>query len=484
LVPLLWLACTPIFLAHLGAGRYGIWMLINALLGMSGVMAFGLTDATIKFVSQYRASNNTAELQRVVRFSVTVYGLLGLVAAAALAAVAPVLFRQVFQLDPADHAIGVSALQVGGLTLALRFVDSVFQSVLYGFERYDLAARITMVINVLTFGANLALTAAGYGLVAMVAATALWLVPCAIWKGWRIRRDLLPQLSVLPLLSRDLFNTLFRFGFWSWLHGMSGILLHQLDRILVASLLGTAALAHYAICLQLAQQIHGLIARAAGFLFPLASAIKESGDLGRLRRIYVQGSNFTVVVGVGLGLPLFVFAHPILALWMGAEFADTSAGVLRVLVLVFTVLSTTVVPYYFLIGTGLVRLNTLFGLASGGSVALAALALIPIFGLAGAAWARLVNVIVDLISRAVLHFRVLSDKRWYAGLVILLPVIVPFGVGFAVSQAFPLRSPGAFALLAAAASYSLLGMVLAGLAATTLRLPELSNTSGAGGASV
>ena len=39
--------------------------------------------------------------------------------------------------------------EIAGIALVLRLVESVFQSVLFGYERYDLAARISMVMNAL-----------------------------------------------------------------------------------------------------------------------------------------------------------------------------------------------------------------------------------------------------------------------------------------------------------------------------------------------
>ena len=143
---------------------------------------------------------------------------------------------------------------------------------------------------------------------------------------------------------------MFGFGMWSWLQGIGNLLLHQVDRLLVASLLSTSALAYYAVGMQLAQQLHILSSRAVSFTFPLASAVQASGDLGRLRRICYKGSVFTVVVAVGLGAPFFVLAEPILALWMGSEFAAASAGVFRLQILFFTALATTIVPHFFLNG--------------------------------------------------------------------------------------------------------------------------------------
>ena len=50
-LPLLLLLVTPFLVFKLGIGRYGVWMLVNALTGTRGVFNLGTGDATIKYVS-------------------------------------------------------------------------------------------------------------------------------------------------------------------------------------------------------------------------------------------------------------------------------------------------------------------------------------------------------------------------------------------------------------------------------------------------
>ena len=462
---ILLLIATPIFVSYLGVERYGIWMLSNTFVNVGGVVVYGLTDATIKFVAQYRAAGDQAQLQRVVLFSLTMYGLLGLGVASLTAVAAPFLARHVFHVGAENVELTIHALQIAGIALVLRLLESVFQSVLFGYERYDLAARITMVLNVLSFAINMILIVMGFGLLWLLATTTVLLAPAIAWKALVVKRRLLPSLVLAPCFDREVFSRMFGFGIWSWLQGIGNLFLHQVDRLLVASLLSTSALAYYAVGMQLAQQLHVLSSRAVSFTFPLASAVQESGDLDRLRRIYYKGSVFTVVVAVGLAAPFFVLAEQILALWMGSEFAAGSASVFRLQIVFFTALATTIVPHFFLNGTGLVRLNTLFGLASGIVVALSGWVLIPLLGVEGAAWAKIANIPVALVSVGILHYRVLGDRRWYSVVGVLLPVFLPLAIVYALAHVAPLPTTGLPALALAAAAYCLVGMLSAALVA-------------------
>lgn len=462
LLPILWLISTPIFVSHLGTGRFGIWMLVNTLMGVSGIMAFGLTDATIKYVSKYRAIGDEARVVRVVQSTLTMYGLLGTATAVIVFFISPLLVNHVFKVEEQNITLAIQGLQIGGIGIAVRFFDSVFQSAIYGYERYDLAARVTMVTNASTIGVNVLLVLVGYGLIAVLVNTFGWIVASGCCKAWLAKKTVIKSLVIRPVLDRVILKEIFSFGIYSWVQGISGILLGQVDRLLVASLLGTTALSYYAICLQLAQQIHSLLARTTAFIFPLASAIKEAGAIDRLRRLYFKGLNFTTVAAITIGFPLFMCAHEVLNLWMGQSFADEASGVLRVLICAMCILATSIVPYYYLNATGFVRLNALFALVSGSIVAITGFLLIPWLGIIGAAWARAANTPTGIVSRTILHYRVLSDRRWYAGILIFLPVVITFAVGFGLVHIFGEPSSNLFLMSFMLLGYALLGTLIAG----------------------
>ena len=472
LLPVLWLISTPIFISRLGTDRFGIWMLVNTVMGLSGVMAFGLTDATIKYVSKYRALSDEAGVVRVVRSTLTMYGLLGVVTAVIVFFITPLLVNHVFKIEAQNTGLAISALQIGGLVIAVRFFDSVFQSTIYGYERYDLAARVTMVTNSLTIGVNIFLIFVGYGLIGVLINTFVWTIAGGCCKAWLAKNLLIRSLVLRPALDRAILKEIFSFGIYSWVQGFGTIFLGQVDRLLVASLLNTTALAHYTICLQLAQQIHSLLARTTSFVFPLAGAIKETGNIDRLRRLYFKGLNFTTVAAVAIGLPLFMCSHGVLSLWIGQSLADEASSILRVLVFAMCIMATSIVPYYYLNGTGYVRLNTLFGLVSGSIVAVASFLLIPWLGIIGAAWARTANIPTGIISRTILHYKVLSDRRWFAGISIVLPVFLTFAVGFGLLQLLGEPKVSLLMLVVMVITYAFLGGALAITSSILFNSPE------------
>lgn len=428
LLPILWLFATPFFVHRLGVAEYGIWMLVNSIVGFMGVMSFGVGDATVKYVSTYRGRKDLDGIILIVRSTLTLYVTLGLITAGLAYVLAPTLIDHVFKVIPQNRDLAVAAVRVGGLGMAVRFLDGIFLSILRGYERYDLAARVNMVSNSATIFLNIALIAAGYGIIEVLLGTISVLFLSGLAKAIVVKIWVERQLRFFPTINRKAIREIFSFGFYSWLQGIASIFLRHVDRLLVASLLGTTALTYYTVCLQVSDQIHAIPAAAAAFLFPLTSAIKERGDVGNLRKIYFAGMNGTTILGLSLAIPVYLFANNILTLWMGADFAQHTTTILTILVFTTALKATSIVPYNYLNGTGFVRLNTIFSFVSGSVVAVTSFFFIGWLGIVGAAWARLSNLPTSLIGRTILHYRVLEDFRWYAGVASFAPVIFTFGL--------------------------------------------------------
>ena len=476
LLPVLWLVAMPIFVTKLGIDRFGVWMLVNSLLGFSGLFAFGLSDATIKYVSHYRALGDAAGACRVIQSTLTVYMVLGLVAGILVTIGAPLLAGTVFKVAPKDAALLILCLKISGLGIVARMFDSVMQSALQGFERYDLAAGVSMVCNLATVVINVITVSLGYGLEFLILTAIGLLGLSGVVKTALIRIYLTPEMSIRPCWNKKALAEIFSFGIYSWFQGISGILLGQADRLIIASMMGTRELAYYSACVQLAQQIHALPSKASSFLFPLASAARAKADTTRLREIYFRSIFVVTTVGIALGVPLFMNAHAILTLWMGSGFATVATPTLQVLAFSYSLLATSIVPYYYLAGAGYVRISMVFAIVSGTAVVVAAALLISPLGMIGAAWARMAALPVVLIGRYITHSRILADKRWYAPLTTIAPVFMTYGLCWVAMGRLPPTSSRIEVLIGLCCAWGVIGLLIGGTITLALT-PSIDRSS-------
>lgn len=466
----LWLVTTSLFVSHLGSDQYGIWTLARSFLGISGVMGFGLSDATIKFVSYYRATNDTTAIIRVIRASLTAYLFFGCLTGISLYFAAPLLVHSLFQIK--NETLAIAIFQLSSLGIAIRFLDSIFQSIIQGYERYDLTARVSMITNTLTVVSSACIVYLGYGLTAVMVLAIVLQTLSSVAKIIIVKQLFLPQLTITPLLDRSSFKEIFGFSFFSWIQSVGNILLSQLDSFIIASILGTTPLTYYTVCVQITSQIHGLLSSSLSFIFPLSSITKEQGKLTKLRNVYFISMSATTVLVIALTLPFFMFPYSILSLWMGTKFADNSANILRLLSVMAMIKATSIVPYYYMNGTGHVRINTLFGVLSGVFVAIAALLLIPRIGLIGAAFAQFTYMPISIISRTILHYEILKDKRWYSGLIAFLPIVVSLLIAYLFLNSEVEMATEWSRLIVLSIGTSLFGMIIAACTCYFFTMPR------------
>lgn len=386
--PVLIVLSAPFLVSRLGFDQYGIWMLVNAFTGTVGIFHVGLGDATIKYISAYRGRNDAGGVRRILSGTLALSALFGCLAAVALYFAAPLLVEHVFKIGPAHHVEAMQAIEVGSLVLFLQAIYQVFASALKAYEAFGPPGKIAVFVKSGTILGAVALVACNFGIVAILFLTAGFTLMGIVAQAVAIMR-ILEVHSFWPAMDRQAWKEVLSFGCYSWIQNAAGVAFSQSDRLLIAAMLGTTPLAYYTLCVQIAQQVHGLATGAFGFLFPHISARQESGNRRSVRRVFRLAVLVNLALALALSLPLVVFGRKILAVWMGSAFAAHAHVVLSVLAVAFCALSINVAPHFTLLGLGKVRFVSLMNVFGGVLSLGAAALLIPAFGLLGAAAGRL-----------------------------------------------------------------------------------------------
>ncbi len=386
--PLGMLVTAPFLIHRLGLSQYGMWMLASATVGAAGVLSTGFGDATIRYASLFRGRGDWFRVNQVVGGTILINLVLSTTVAVTIWALSPFAVHHWFKIEPELQDACVKALQVGSVLLVVRSIDSVFVSILRAFEQYRPAVGIAVCMRAATIIAAVGLVARGQGVVSIMVATLAIATVGMILQALAVRTRVGP-VPLLPVWHRDALAGLFSFGSFSWLQGLSGIVFNQADRFIIGALLGTSAVAYYSVCTQAAQPIHGLIASGLHFLFPHLSARDSSAERTALQPLVSTAFWLNAVLVLALSLPVILLSRPLLELWMGPAFAHHTWLVLALLAVSFGLLGLNVTGHYTLLAFGEVQYLTCLNLLAGAITLIAIGALIPRFGLAGAAAGRL-----------------------------------------------------------------------------------------------
>jgi O-antigen/teichoic acid export membrane protein len=392
--PVAMFALAPFFVSRLGVHGYGLWMMLIALSGLGGVAGLGMGAATTREIASIRGAGDLGRAGEVL--------LTALIAIICGCVVLGVAYGTSWYLLPAQAFERIGALNEIALLLLtslvvvfLEQVESVFSGAIRGAERFDLSSRAEVLSKFVAIGLCAACALLSTSLAAFFAVVALGAAFRVMVKV-AVATRLLGSLRLDAKCNWVKVRAMMAFGSWVCVQAFGSFMFVAADRLLIGSLIGSAAVAVYATLTQLAQQIHAIPAAGASVLFPLVSRMRSEG---RSVRRSVRGALLLVLaVALLLAAPVWLLGDRIVALWMGDSFAGMGVGAIGVLALAYMLLAVSVVPYYVLLALGSVRAFAILNLGAGAIGLLFCWMVVPTFGLVGAAWAKVVYGVLLIIG--------------------------------------------------------------------------------------
>jgi O-antigen/teichoic acid export membrane protein len=389
------LAVMPVVIHGLGPSAFGVLSLVAVTLGMFGLLDLGIGGAAMRAVAQRVEQGELDSAARVLGTVVTTYLCIGLVGAAGIALVTPLLVSHVLSVPAELQSSASIAFYVSAIGFPVSLIVGAFASVPKAVQRFDLSTRVAVVLSTVNPLSTVALVIAGYGLPAIAVASLVINVAAGI-VYYRLGRHLLGGRGIRLGIDTMLLRGLARFGGWFIVASLGVTILYQFDKLLLGSLLSVAAVTYYVVPGSLANRIQGAAGAATQIVFPVSAALFVRGRQVGLERLYLDGTRMTFLLAAALGVPMAVFAEPFLRYWLSPEFADRSSVVMVLLVGTYVLLGLTGVAWGLGFGSGRAKVNALFALGMGGLDVGLLLVLVGPYGVTGAALAYLLSAAIGV----------------------------------------------------------------------------------------
>jgi O-antigen/teichoic acid export membrane protein len=407
--PIAMLVSAPTLLKHLGVAQYGIWIVTTAALNTGSIIASGFGDANIQYISSARSYGDSGVLLRAVRSMLGINLLMGAALAAISWMLVPLAARHVVGSATGLEAACLLSLRIASALMLVRAIESVCVSTQRAFERYGAAVRISLLGRVITVAAAVLLSMRGFGVAAIMVATACFMVLSTAAQIFRLKHYL-GASSLLPSFDRQATSALFSVGAFSWLLAVSGVVFTQADRLLLGVSLGATTVTAYALCVQMAQPVYGIASSGLHFLFPYLSARNAISEQFAIRKAVLAAFAVNLlIVAAGTGI-LLVYGPVALYAWVGRPVAQSAVSILTPIVCSFALLGLSVTGYYSLLALGHFHMVTALNLFGGSIMLLLMVWLLQLQGVHGIAMARLSYGLIALLMYVPLA-RVLGGAR-------------------------------------------------------------------------
>ena len=320
------IALTPIIVHAVGAGDYGVWVLIGSVASLGFLAEVGLSAALIKFVADHAARGEVDEAAKVVGAASWLYVTLGALTAAGgatAALVLPALIELHGAFGRLVQPVGtLTALDVGISVLAIAPL-----AVLRGLQRFAVVNAINAAGALLGAALTIAVLAVGGGIGGVAAVGA---VNSALTYGVSlvVARRLVPEFMAGPIRRDRLrIRRLLKFSRSIAVIQVAVQMQTKLDAVVIAAALPIRFIAPYNFAQRLAAGTAIATDQFGKVLLPLATEFGVTRDAAALRRLWLRATRLTLAIALAAGLPLAFLGGPVLAIWVGHAFSHDGSVV-------------------------------------------------------------------------------------------------------------------------------------------------------------
>jgi O-antigen/teichoic acid export membrane protein len=428
---------TPYITRKLGASQYGALSLLMTYLFAFSLLNLGINTSLVKYLAELLPQNRLKEMQNYLSTSLTVLLGVGLLVGAAICFLAGPIARSCFKGPPELMESATVALRIASVAFVLQFLSQVMLAIPTALQRFEILNLVRAGSEVLRISGTVVLlwSGLGHGLPSLMVVMLLTGLCACVAYAFAARR-LLPRLQFVPGFSRKHLSSLFKHSRYVVLASAGVQIVSIADTFLIGYFLPVASVAYYAVAYTLAQRIWTFVANVLSVVFPAASSFGGAGQPERIRELYLRGMKIGAAVACFPALALCIFSRPFLLHWLGHDYAQEGAWVLRLLALGFLINSFTCVPYQVLqstchadtaakgVGVYTVINLTLFAI------------LIPPFGILGASAGFLTSQLL-FAPWFINIVNLLLDVSWGAMVrVAFLPVFICAGLAILGCSAF------------------------------------------------
>lgn len=305
------LAATPVLVQGLEPAQYGAWATLGGVAVLLSLSDVGLRTEVIRRVAVARGLKDDAGVSAAANQGVGALLRIGGVAVVIASAALLALWSSIFNDIDVDRLPLIASAIV--VLAFMELVNSTFHAVLSGAQltHWEQFGRVSGTVVAACAGAIS--VAAGAGLSALVVARAAGLVVTVVIHHAAVRR-FLPSLRFRPAWPERAAGWL-TLPLLALVSQVADIVDSQIDKLVIATVSGTAAVASYHVGTTLVVQLRAALLTAVAPLLP-GLAQTRVRDEASAQQLYWRGALTLYSVGLPVLGTVAVLGGPLISVWI------------------------------------------------------------------------------------------------------------------------------------------------------------------------
>ena len=376
------LLITPYLFRRLGPDGFGTWGVMFTMTVVFSLLETGFSVGVTRFVAQFRARDQRAELNATVGCAVTLMGVAGAFAALvsiALGYLAPDLAASGSRHD---FQLGMAVI---GASMIVRFPFAAFGAALMGYQRYELY-NVAQTVTTVAFAAGAVIAVEiGSGILGLAVAHGASLVLGGFCYGLFFRR-IDRGVSLWPSFGdRAARRRVGAFGTLALLADSMVFIGQRMDTLVIAAIRDARTAAPFAAAIKLAGGLQALTFPFVMLLMPMVSDLHARGRDAEIVRRFTIATRVALQITLPTAVAFSIFASDIVRVWLGGGAPKVTAAIIGVLMAVQISTLSAYPAEKVLVGIGRVKVVAALAVIEGITNIALSIALVIAYGAIGAA---------------------------------------------------------------------------------------------------
>ena len=311
---------TPIMLRLLGQSEYGIYSLSSSVIGYLALLYAGMTSTYLRYYSRYKKTEDKSAIARLNGLFLVMFSVLGICALMTGLLLADNLHIILGNgLTQAEYRLAHVLFVIMAVNMALLMPKTVFSTLIFSQERFIFIKFLDVSQAILMPIITLPLLYRGYGSVGMSCVVLFLTGITLLISMYYCLKKLACQFSFCHI-PFELIPEMLSFSLFILLQGIMDQLNWHLGKLLLANFADSAAIAIYAVGLQIDLLIINFSAAISGVFVPQIYEFVQTKKIAELNKLWLKVGRYQFFVVYFVFIGLLFFGRTFIRLWAGDSY--------------------------------------------------------------------------------------------------------------------------------------------------------------------
>ena len=314
---------TPYMLRMMGQSEYGLYSLVASVISYLTVLDLGLGNAIVRYTAKFRAEGKVTEQYEMFGMFLVLYVMIGVIAFVAglgLYFHVDTLFGATMTLEELEKARIMMLFLI--FNLAVTFPMSIFGSIITAYERFVFPKVINIARIILNTVIMICLLEMGYKAIAMVVLQTVFNILTLVINYFYCKYKL--QIKIFfRHFQWGFLKEVGIYSFWIFLNVIMDRIYWSTGQFVLGAFVGTAAVAVFAIAIQLQQMYMQFSTAISGVFLPKVTAMVARNDNRKeISDLFIRTGRIQYIVIALILTGFIVFGRDFINLWAGPGYGS------------------------------------------------------------------------------------------------------------------------------------------------------------------